>query len=80
MPPRGIGLYRSPFRDTELSLLCRPYTLWMIQRPLDAYAALTTAQRAQVDAALEGTGWETLLATRPRHRMGKRDNELVLES
>jgi len=78
-PPRGIGLYETTFRDTKLSLLCRPYTLWMVQRPLDAYAELTGAERAQVDAALDGTGWSALLACRPRHRMGKRGNELALE-
>lgn len=79
-PPRAIGLGQSSFRDTPVSLACRPYTLWMVQRPLDAYAALTGAERAQVDAALAGTGWEPLLACRPRHRMGKRHNELILES
>jgi hypothetical protein len=52
----------------------------MVQRPLDAYAALTEAERAQVDAALDGTGWDALLACRPRHRMGKRGNELALDS
>jgi glutathione S-transferase len=78
-PPRVIGTYETPYRDVKLSLLCRPYTLWMVQRPLDAYAALTAVERARVDAALDGTGWSALLACRPRHRMGKRRNELVLE-
>jgi glutathione S-transferase len=78
--PRAIGLMQTPYRDTRLSLLCRPYTQWMVQRPLDAYAKLTDRERAQVDAALAGTGWEALLACRPRHRMGKLGNELALES
>ncbi len=78
-PPRGIGLYEAPYRDAKLSLMCRPYTLWMVQRPLAAYSALTDAERARVGAALEGTGWDALLACRPRHRMGKRGNELALE-
>lgn len=78
-PPRGIGLYETPYRDLKLSLMCRPYTLWMVQRPLAAYTALPEAERLRVNAALAGTGWDTLLACRPRHRMGKRENELVLE-
>ena len=78
-PPRAIGRYETPYRDVKLSLMCRPYTLWMAQRSLDAYAALTAAERAQVDAALDGTGWAALLACRPRHRMGKHGNELALE-
>lgn len=79
-PPRAIGMNESIYRDAKINLMCRPYTLWMVQRPLDAYASLTDAQRAQVDSALAGSGWEALLACRPRHRMGKRGNELVLES
>jgi glutathione S-transferase len=79
-PPRAIGFIEPRYRDTKLRLLCRPYTLWMVQRPLDAYAALGAAERARVDAALAGTGWEALLACRPRHRMGKRGNELAFES
>ena len=79
-PPRVIGMYEAPFRDTKLTLMCRPYTLWMVQRPLDAYSALSAAERARVDAALDGTGWHALLACRPRHRMGKRGNDLALES
>jgi glutathione S-transferase len=78
-PPRAIGTVDSTFRDAKLSAMCRPYTLWMVQRPLDAYAALSGADRARVDAALAGTGWETLLARKPVHRMGKRANELALE-
>ncbi len=77
-PPRAIGMLDTLFRDTALSLLCRPYTLWMVQRPLDAYRALSDAERARVDAALAGTGWEALLACKPRHRMGKRGNDLAV--
>jgi hypothetical protein len=78
-PPRVIGLYESQFRESQISQMCRPYSLWMVQRPLDAYAALSEAERKPVDAALAGTGWEALLACHPRHRVGKRANELVLE-
>jgi glutathione S-transferase len=79
-PPRAIGLCESHFRDSKLSLACRPYSLWMIQRPLDAYAALTDAERSRVDKALAGTGWDALLACRPRHRIGKSGNDLVVEA
>ena len=78
-PPRGIGLFGAPFRDTELTMMCRPYTLWMVQRSLDAFADLDEAERASVNGALAGTGFEPLLALEPRHRLGKRDNELIIE-
>jgi glutathione S-transferase len=77
-PPRAIGMLETRFRGTALSMMCRPNTLWMVQRPLDAYRALGGAERARVDEALVGTGWETLLACSPRHRMGKRGNDLAV--
>jgi glutathione S-transferase len=78
--PRAIGMLETRYRDTPLSCMCRPYTLWMVERPLAAYTALDDAERARVDAALADTGWEELLAHRPRHRMAKRGNDLVVES
>ncbi len=77
-PPRGIGLYETRYRDTKLSLLGRTYTLWMLQRVLDAYADLEGPARERVDAALAETGWAALLARRPRHRLAKQRNELVV--
>jgi glutathione S-transferase len=78
-PPRAVGLYETAYRSTRLQLMCRPYSLWMVQRVLDAYHGLDAAEREQVDAALGATGWAPLLALRPRHRIGKQRNELVVE-
>jgi glutathione S-transferase len=78
-PPRAVGLYETPYRDTQLRLLCRPYSLWMVQRLLDAVARLDATERGHVDAALADTGWAPLLALQPRHRIGKKRNELVVE-
>jgi glutathione S-transferase len=80
VPPRAIGLIDSSFRAEPLRAGARPYTLWMVQRPLDAYRALSEAQRGEVDGALAGTGWERLLSYRPRHRLTKRANELAWEA
>jgi hypothetical protein len=78
--PAATGLRQSLYRDVTLSAAARPYTLWMVQRPLDAYRSLGGAERARVDAALAGTGWEEILALRPRHRVGKRNYQVVWES
>jgi glutathione S-transferase len=77
--PPGTGLTLSNYRDVTVSAAARTYTLWMVQRPLDAYRALSGAERAQVDAALAGTGWEQILALQPRHRVGKQNYQLVWE-
>lgn len=76
-PPRAVGGHESHLRGVAFQRYTSSYTLWMLQRPLDAYAALSPAGRAAVDAALAGTGCEELLAYRPRHRLQKRDFRLV---
>jgi glutathione S-transferase len=77
--PPGTGLAESTYRDVTRSSAARTYTLWMVQRPLDAYQALDETEQAQVDAALAGTGWEKILALRPRHRVEKQNYQLVWE-
>ncbi len=79
-PPRAIGGLQARFRDVPLEAGARPYTLWMVQRSLDAYHALAAPDRAKVDAALSGTGFEPLLALQPRHRLEKQRYELAWSS
>ena len=55
-----------------------PYTLWMLQRPLDLYRALDASDRESVDRGLAGTGCEALFAYAPRHRLEKRGFQLSL--
>jgi len=78
-PPRGVGMHRTHIRGVALDRFTSAYTLWMVQRPLDAYHALAADERAAVDRAIAGTGCEALLAYRPRHRLGKRQFRLVIE-
>jgi len=78
--PRGVGGHSTHLRGVEVQRMTSPYTLWMVQRPLDAYAALPASDRAKVDAALAGTGCEPLLAYSPRHRLGKDHFKVVFES
>ena len=78
-PPRGVGMHDTTLRGVGFQRFTSPYTLWMVQRPLAAYHALSPAQRAQVEAVLAGTGLEALLQFRPRHRLGKRTFKLVIE-
>ncbi len=76
-PPRGVGGHRTHLRGVAVMRYTSSYTLWMVQRPLDAYHALEPAARASVDRALAGTGCERLLEYRPRHRLEKRRFRLV---
>lgn len=78
-PPRAVGRVNAPLRDRTLERAAMPYTYWMVQRTQEAWRALAPAERARVDAALAGTGWEPLLGRELRHRAAKRGFQLVLE-
>lgn len=76
-PPRATGFHETRLRGVTMPRYTNAYTLWMLQRPLDAYAALDAASHACVDRALAGSGCEALFAYAPRHRLAKRDFRLV---
>jgi glutathione S-transferase len=78
-PPRAVGGHETRLRGVAVQRATSSYTPWMVQRPLDAYRALTREERVAVDRALAGTGCDTLLAYTPRHRVGKRRFKIVLE-
>ena len=78
-PPRMIGAGETSLRGTPLQRATQSYSLWMLQRTLDAYRALGDEPRGEVSEAFAGTGWEEVLAYEPRHRLGKRRFRLVFE-
>ena len=78
-PGLVLGLHESRYRGVPVKLGTRPYTLWMVQRTLDVYRALSRHDRGVVDAALAGTGWESLPALEPCVRIAKKNNLLVWE-
>jgi glutathione S-transferase len=75
--PRSVGVAESALRGTPLHRGVQSYSLWMLQRVLDPYRSLPESDRARIDEALAGTGWEPLLAYRPRHRIEKKGFGLV---
>ncbi|HUI25604.1 MAG TPA: glutathione S-transferase family protein [Candidatus Kryptonia bacterium] len=79
-PPRGVGGHETELRGVRFQRFTSPYTLWMVQRPLDAYRALPADARTQVDRALDGTGLNALLGFTPRYRLSKRHFKLVFEA
>jgi glutathione S-transferase len=76
-PPRAVGMHGTALRGVSFERYTSPYTLWMVQRALDAYRSLAPAARAAVLRALDGTGCEAVLAYQPRHRLEKRRFKLV---
>jgi len=78
--PRAVGRIESTLRGLPLARFAGSYAPWLVQRTLDAYGALDPTARKAVDEAIAGTGWEPVLAHRPRHRLAKRDFKLVFET
>lgn len=78
-PPRMVGGHTTHLRGVAVNRYTSPYTLWMVQRPLDAYHALSVADRAMVDEYLAGTGWDALMAFQPSLRLGKHNFKLTIE-
>jgi len=74
--PRGVGMHRSRLRGVDFESVTRTYTLYMVQRVCDAYAALTPDERSHVDEVLGGTGVEALLTYETHHRVEKKDFKL----
>ncbi len=77
--PRAVGVHACTLRGVAFERVTTPYTLWMVQRVRDAYRALPSAERAAVDRALAGLGFEALFAYEPRHRVARRPFKVALE-
>jgi len=78
-PPRAVGKCKSSLRGLPIEAGIRPYTLFSLQQVLEPYRRLRDGERKRVDAALEGSGWEALLAYEPRHRLCRKGFKLVFE-
>ena len=77
--PRVVAMHGSTLRGAAFDRITTPYTMWMVQRVVDAYGALSAPERSAVDAVFAGSGVEALLAYRPRWRVRRRPCRLVLE-
>jgi hypothetical protein len=76
-PPRVLGFHRTALRGAAFDRYTSAYAPFMVQRPLDAFQALSPAERDVVLRAVAGTGLEPLLGLEPRVRVAKRGFALV---
>ncbi len=77
--PRIVGMHATSLRGVGYERITTPYTLWMLQRLQGAHAALDAGGRAAVDRVLAGTGFDEVLAYRPRHRVVRNPFKLELD-
>ena len=55
-PPRAVGFHETGFRGARFQRYTSPYTLWMLQRTLDAYRALSDAGAGARRRVARGNG------------------------
>ncbi len=78
-PPRAVGFHATRLRGAAFQRYTSPYALYMVQRVRDSYERLSPQERHEVDRALAGTGCDSLLSEKIRHRVAKKGFALVLE-
>ena len=74
---RALGEIRVPLDAHELRRRAAPFSLWMAQRPLDAYRALDVDGRASVEAWLAGVGGAGAMQLRIAPRLERRGLHVV---
>jgi hypothetical protein len=78
--PRAVGQAKPVLRGTPIPRAAQTYTLFSLQRVLDALESFDPSQRSAIQRAFAGTGWEEVLSYTPRHRMVKNGFTLEFES
>lgn len=77
--PRMIGSHRYLVGGVAAERKVTPYSQWMFQRPLDAFAALTSAEHARIDPVLASVGGLAALQTPLPTRLAWRKHRVVVE-
>lgn len=71
---RTIGQGRFALRGVELEAMVSPYSLYMLQRITDAYAALPASEQPRVHAYFSGHGLGELLTLQAARRVLRQDH------
>ena len=77
--PRAVGEIRCEMRGLPMVRFAGTYAPYLAQRVYDCYHAMDSTDRKRADHALQGTGWESLIAHATRHRVIKRGFDLHLD-
>ena len=77
--PRALGMIEFPMGPGRYRRAAMPYTLWMMQRILDAYRGLDAAGRASVDAWTRERGAPQAMQFDPGARLRRSGLNVVLD-
>ena len=76
--PRGLGMHDFKLGTASGQRMMFPFNLWMLQRPLDHYRALSGADKAAADAMLAAAGGEALSDFPDYPRIERKNFKMVL--
>jgi len=76
--PRKIGEHDFKIGNVTETRAVLPYSVWMMQRVLDCYQAMSDADRQQANTFLDAVGAQDALQFRPPIRLSRIDNKLHL--
>lgn len=76
--PRTIGEHQFTLGDVTGTRAVLPYSVWMMQRPLDDYRSLSPADKQQADAFLDAVGGLEAMQFRSSQRLARVNNKLAL--
>ncbi|MGF1463020.1 MAG: glutathione S-transferase N-terminal domain-containing protein [Maricaulaceae bacterium] len=76
--PRVTGFHKVRFDGVEADRAVFPYSVWMLQRIVDALAAAEREDRANVHAFLHTIGADVLIDYTPPVRVARRNFQIVL--
>ena len=77
---RAIGQHEFSIGGVKEKRLMFPYAQWMMQRPLDSYAALSVEEKATVDPWLQKCGGLQAMQRCVPQRLARRNNRVVLDA
>ncbi len=76
--PRRLGMHSFKFDGITEQRFILPYSLWMMQRPLDFYQSLNNEQKAEVDPFLKSLGIYGAMQFKLKYPIVKINNRFML--
>ncbi|MDQ7051320.1 MAG: hypothetical protein Q9M92_18045 [Enterobacterales bacterium] len=78
--PRRLGMHTMTIGAIEEQRLVLPYSLWMMQRPLDYYQGLEPSQQQSIEDLLIQLDAQQALQFKLKNRVTRINNQFVIDA
>lgn len=76
--PRRLGTMTCSINGCSVERMVLPYSIWMMQRPLDCYQSLTGNNKLKVDEFLHNQGLFEAMQFQPSVRVTRKNNKFII--